>query len=192
MDRSLFVFVNPFHARHVRENGTSFVRAPEESVVCIGLRCPESPGRQEGRSYPGRSVPSASRPAQPRSAPPCADPPRPARGISGFTIFQYALHKKGLQKQICVDTLLSSQERRVAVVPRRCRSSTARCVPPSVCMGLRLFVLPKRCSGWLAALPWGQEGRLYPGRSDPSASRPAPPPRCAPPRPDPPVVCPGF
>ena len=93
--------------------------------------------------------------------------------------------------------MVSSQERRELVVPRINRASTTRCVPPSVYIGFRLFVLPKevqdsylRCSG-------GQEGRLYSGRIYPSAShpapaRPAPPPCSAPPRPDPPVECPCF
>ena len=57
MYRRLFVFVNPFHARHVREYSTI--------------------------PFPG-----------------------------------YALHEKGLQRQMGIGTLVSNQERRAAVVPR--------------------------------------------------------------------------
>ena len=81
--------------------------------------------------------------------------------------------------------------------PRLNRLSTARCDPPSVYIGFRLFVLPKSPSGQLFTMLWRQAGRLSPGRTDQWASSPArpcpaPPHRRAPPRPDPPVVRPGF
>ena len=104
----------------------------------------------------------------------------------------YALHEKGLQRQISNGPLVSSQERRAAVTPRINRWSTAGCVPQSVYIG---FV----CSRFRSVVQYsclrcfgGQEGRSSPGRSVPSASCPAPPRRASPPRPDPPVVCPGF
>ena len=105
------------------------------------------------------------------------------------------MHEKGLQRQIGVGPLVSSQERRAAVVPRINRSSTGYRVPPSVYMGFRLFVLPKRRSGQLSSMPGGKrDGCLLgePTRRRPVLPGPAPPPRRAPPRPDPPVVCPGF
>ena len=72
------------------------------------------------------------------------------------------------------------------------RSSTARCIPLSICIGRRLFVLLKRRLGQLSLIrqrPWVKEGRLIAGQTDPSASRSAwfrpalPPPCAAPPRP---------
>ena len=107
------------------------------------------------------------------------------------------MHDKGLRRQIGTGTLVSSLERRALVIPRINRGSTAGFVPLSVYMGFPLFVLLKKHSKQLSAMPVRHEGRLPPGRDDPSAShparpRPAPPPRRAPPRPDPPVVCPGF
>ena len=42
----------------------------------------------------------------------------------------HALHEKGLQGQKGVGPLVSSWERRAAVVPLMNRLSTARCVPP--------------------------------------------------------------
>ena len=44
----------------------------------------------------------------------------------------HALHEKGLQRQIGVGTLVSSQERRALFVPRIYRGLTAGFVPPSV------------------------------------------------------------
>ena len=45
---------------------------------------------------------------------------------------EHALHEKGLQRQIGVGTLVSSQERRALFVPRIYRGLTAGFVPPSV------------------------------------------------------------
>ena len=112
----------------------------------------------------------------------------------------YALREKGLQRQIAVGTLVSSQEQRAAVVPRINRLPTAdkprvlffhRFIQGFVCSCVRRVVQ----TVVLDALE--QERRLIPGRTDPSASsrvrpRSAPTSCCAPPRPDPLVVCPGF
>ena len=158
---------------------------------------------------PGRAEPSTSPPARP-----CAAPHRPARGMSGFwtrqvIIPRHALHEKGLQRQISVGTLVSSQERRALAVPlinrlstacqpRVNRGSTADFVLQSVYIGFRLFVLPKKSPGQYLRFAGGQERGLFPVRVEQTASRPCPtqprppsPPRRAPPRPDWPV-CPGF
>ena len=111
-----------------------------------------------------------------------------------------ALDEKGFQREISVGTWVSRQERRAAVVPRKSRSSTARCVPPVVYIRFRLFVLPKRFSGQLFSKSGVKNGRLFSRRIDPLASRSAlarPPCLAAsssavrrPPRP--PVICPSF
>ena len=113
----------------------------------------------------------------------------------------HALHEEVLQRQISVCTLVSSQERRAAVVLRinrlSTRRSTAGFVPPSVYMGLALFVLLTSRSRQCLGCPGKQWGRLSSGRTDPSASRrtrsrPAPPLPRGLPRPDVLVVRPGF
>ena len=101
----------------------------------------------------------------------------------------HALHEKGLQRQKGVGPLVSSQEQRALLVPRLHRSSTGRCVPPSVYIGFRLFVLLERRSVQQTCLRClgGYVGRLSPWRTVLSASRPAQPrtaaPPCAPTRP---------
>ena len=84
-------------------------------------------------------------------------------GISrgGSTIPGHALHEKGLQRQTGVGPLVSSQERRAAVVPLINRLSTAGkppvnrgLVPPPLSIGFRLFVLLGRRSGHLFSMPW--------------------------------------
>ena len=113
----------------------------------------------------------------------------------------HALHAKGLQRQIGVVTLVSSQERRALLVPRLNRGSTAG--QPVVLflrrlyVRIRLFVLPKRRSEQLSSVLWWARGTDLSWASrtfDVPSGRAslALPPRCAPPRPDPPVVCPGF
>ena len=108
----------------------------------------------------------------------------------------YALHEKGLQRQISVGTLASSQERRALLVPRINRWSTAGFVPPSVYIRFPLFVLPKsppqhlplvRQSVRGTVLSWANRSVGVPFRS----ALPSPPLRRAR-SPDPPVVCPGF
>ena len=47
-----------------------------------------------------------------------------------------------------------------AVAPVINRSSTARCVPPSIYIGFRLFVLLERRSGDVYSMPWGVRGTL--------------------------------
>ena len=72
----------------------------------------------------------------------------------GKLIPGHALHEKGLQRQIGVGTLVSSQEQRALLVPvtnrgsTGCqpvviRGSTAGFVPPPVYIGFPLFVLAK-------------------------------------------------
>ena len=117
--------------------------------------------------------------------------------LSCCSIPGHALHEKGLQRQIGVGTLFSSQERRALAVPLINRGSTPDFVPPSVYIGFPLFLLPKRRPGQCLRFAGGQEGGLSPGRIDPTASRPTQPrlpspPRRAPLRPDRHVVCLGF
>ena len=110
-----------------------------------------------------------------------------------YRIPGHALHEKGLQRQIGVVTLVSSQERRALAVPVINRLQTAR--QPRA-LFLQRFTYDFACScfwGEVQAMCLrclgGYEGRLSPGRT--VLPDPAPPPRRAP-RPDPPVVCPGF
>ena len=109
----------------------------------------------------------------------------------------HALHEKGLQRQIGDGTLVSSQERRAAVVPRINRVSTADFVPPSVYIGFALFALPKKSFKTLSSMPWRARGSVvsWANRpvgvpSYPAPPRPAAPPCAAPPRPL--MACPGF
>ena len=112
----------------------------------------------------------------------------------------HALHEMGLKKQQGDSPLVSSQERRAAVVPRIHPFSNAG---PTRAWFPHRFTLDFACSRFWRDVQdmcvrchGGYEGRLSPGRTDRSASRPArpcpAPPRRARPRPDPPVVCPGF
>ena len=85
-------------------------------------------------------------------------------------------HKKGLQRQIGVGPLVSSQKRRAAVSPQINRLSTAGFVPPSVYIGFRLFVLPKSRSGHSSSIPWRswrEKGTVVPW-----AKRPVGDPSC--------------
>ena len=114
-----------------------------------------------------------------------------------FIVPGHALHEKGLQRQIGVDTLVSRQQRRALAVPRLNRGSTARCVPPPVYIGFPLFVVAKRRSEQLFTVSWRVRS-VVGFRADrnvgtffgPALPRHAV--RRAPRRPDPPVVCPGF
>ena len=98
-------------------------------------------------------------------------------------------HGKSLWRQIGASPLVSSQERRAAVILVISRLSPGRWFKKSfVCSCFQRIVQNRMLSRL-----W----RNSPGRTDPSASRPAwlrsaPPPRRAPLRPDPPVVCPGL
>ena len=118
----------------------------------------------------------------------------------GFWIRQvpgHALHEKGLQRQIGVGTVVSSQERRALLVPRLNRWSTVCFVPPPVYIGFPLFVLAKRRSEQLFTVPWRARGTVG-FRADrnvgtlfcSASCRPAV--RRAACRTDPPLVCPGF
>ena len=84
----------------------------------------------------GRDGPSSSAPARPglaqlpRRAPPRHDPPVVCPGfeLDKFRfedIRGHALHKKGLQRQTGVGTLVSSQQRKALAVPLLNRGSTA-------------------------------------------------------------------
>ena len=90
------------------------------------------------------------------------------------------VHERGLQRQIGVGPLVSSQERRALVVPAINRSST-RCVPPTVCIGFRLFLLPESRPGQLFSMRWAAKGSVvsWTNRSVCVPSCPAPPQRSA-------------
>ena len=131
-------------------------------------------------------VPSCPAPPRPAAAPPCAAPPRPAYGVSGFWVRQvsgHALHEKGLQRQVGIGTLVSSQERRAAVVLVVNRTL---CSPN----GLHKisFVRASEESSKTVILDALEEKRvvLSPGRTDPPASHIAPPGHAPPPRRAPP------
>ena len=109
-----------------------------------------------------------------------------------------ALHEKFLRRQrhLGVDTLVSSQERRAGVVPRKNHGSNAVFVSPIDLNRICFVRLSEESFGTIAfdAL-WGKRDGCVLG--DPSAlgsarSRPAPSPRFMPPRSDPPVVYLGF
>ena len=87
----------------------------------------------------------------------------------------HALHDNGLQRQIGIGTLVSSQKRRALAVPVMNRWSIADFVPPSVYIGFRSFVLPKSRPGQRLRFAERQEGRLCPGRIDSTAFRPIQP-----------------
>ena len=102
----------------------------------------------------------------------------------------HALHEMGLQRQLGVGTLVSSQVRRAAVVPRKNRLSTRRFVPPAVYIGFRLLMLPRGRLGQLSSMLLRARGTVVPCAkrpvgvpSYPAPSRPAAPPCAAPPRP---------
>ena len=109
----------------------------------------------------------------------------------------HALHKKGLQRQIGVGTLVNSQQRRALAVPLINRWSTGRFVPPPFYIGFPLFVLAKRRSEQFFTVRWRARGAVgFKGHRNvgtlfcPASPRPAV--RPAPCRPDPSFVCPGF
>ena len=100
-----------FRIRQVGLHRILFVCACYGTFRTLVFRGPAGP------SHPWRTEPSASRPAPPALL--C----RPSVRRLASTCPQYvrvpghALHKKGLQRQISDGTLVSSQERRAAVVP---------------------------------------------------------------------------
>ena len=162
MYRRLFVFVNPFHARHVREY----------------------PRRLQERLAFGPTELSAPCSSQLRPAPPSAvrraDPTRPwcVRVLDSTSLYLFpdrpcmkrvpghALHEEGLQRQIGVGTLVNSQQRRALAVlllsrlstagqPRVNRLPTGRFISPPVYIGFPLFVLSKSRSGQLSTMLLG-------------------------------------
>ena len=107
--------------------------------------------------------------------------------ISYITIiFGYALHEKGLQRQTKRRYTGSQPEtksgRHPANKPLVNRGSTGRFVPPSVYIGIPLFVLPKKRSGQLSTMPRRVKGtvlfwanrRTAPPPRRPAVRRPAP------------------
>ena len=113
----------------------------------------------------------------------------------------HALHEKGLQKQIGVGTLVSSQERRALFVllinhgsaadkPVVNRWSTAGFVPPSVLNTNEIVRASEETFRTVFSIRWGARGWVvsWPDRpngvpSFPAPPRPAPPPCAAPTRP---------
>ena len=106
----------------------------------------------------------------------------------------HALHEKGSQRQKSIGPLVSSQERRAAVVSLINRLSTARqplvVFLDSVYIGCYLSVLPKKRPGRSSPVPWGSKWTIVLWAHRPASPRPVPPcpdpPRLAPPRPAPP------
>ena len=145
---------------------------PSHSVRrwCRGIASRDTPtgfflrlsGRRKERLYSGRTDSSAFRPARPRFAPPPHHaPPRTGPPVIYQSVPGHVLHEKCLRGQIGDGTLVSSKERRAAVVPRIKRLSTADkvvinrlstagLVPTSVYIGCPLFVLPKSRCGSLS------------------------------------------
>ena len=80
-----------------------------------------------------------------------------------------------------VGPLVSSQERRAAIVPLISRWSSAGLVPPPLYIGFRLFVLLRRRLGHLCSIPWRIRGTdvSWANRSVDVPSCPAPPRRPA-------------
>ena len=70
----------------------------------------------------------------------------------------HASHEQSLQGQRGFGPLVSSQDQRGLLVPLINRSSTGRCVLPSVYIGFRLFVLLGRRSCDVSTMPWGVRG----------------------------------
>ena len=95
-------------------------------------------------------------------------------------ILRHALHDKGLQSQRRRSTGQqpgTNSARGPADNPLINRSSTGRFVLPSVYIGFRLFVLPKKPPGRLSSMPWGARGSVvsWANRLAGVPARPAPP-----------------
>ena len=109
----------------------------------------------------------------------------------------HALHEKGLQRQMGVGPLVSSQERKALMAPVVNRLSNGDFVPPSVLSTISLVRAPEESLRTVFSICWGARGRVvsWPDRPNGVQCYPAPPlspPRRAPPRPERPVVCPGI
>ena len=151
MYRRLFVFVNSFHARNVREKPTKQQNPRLTSGSSAVYPRLISGTKSALRSWLLTSVPTPICLCKPFSCKACPGISlvRPSGETFKRRVFDafpaHALHEKGLQRQIGVGTLVSSQERRTLFrpgdKPRMNRWSTADFVPPSVYIGFRLFVL---------------------------------------------------
>ena len=141
-----------------------------------------------------RAKPSTFVPARPGLAPPPRRaPPRPDPPVvcSGFGVGRFpghALHEKGLQRQIGVGTLLSSQKRRALFVPRFNRtfcSSTGLHRISFVRASEETFtrVLFGTLSGTKERCPLGEPNRRRPFRPGPAWPRRRAVHRLAPTRP---------
>ena len=150
----------------------------------------------------GRALDAKSRPSSPRAPLLGAARPGPVSARRGpaparryirvwdstdLFIPKHALHEKHFQRHTFVGPLVSSPERRAAMVPQINRSSTSRqplvVFLDPVYTGFNMFVLPKRRPGRLLSVPGVENPRSCPGRTAPPSLRPAPaPPRSAPTR----------
>ena len=172
--------------------------------MVVQSNCFRPLGGQGSRLFPWRTDPvgTPSCPTPPRLGARRAlgrpDPPVVCSSLKlDKYIPGYALHEKGLHNQMVHWSADGTKSARgPADEPLVSRWATGGHVPPSVCIGTRLFVLPESRSKQLhSTVGGGQEGRVLPWRTDRSASRPAPPRPAAGRalgRPGPPGICPGF
>ena len=170
---AFFVFVIPFHARHVRESMYQCLCIRNRLEISIEIAIPHHPILCK-----------------------MADAP-----VLESSIPKHALHEKSCRDKYATVHWPAAKQKsasRPADNPRINRWSNMGYVPPSVWMGFPLFVLPKRGPRRVAfdsperqrtVLSWANRSVGVPLCSAPAI--PAIPP-CAQPRPDPPVVCPGF
>ena len=115
---------------------------------------------------------------------------------------EHALHEKGLQRQIGVGTLVSSQEQRALLVPviktgRKVLVVNRMLCSPNGLHGISLVRASEELFRTVVfdALGGARDGRVLCEQSRRRPILPGPPRPAAPPcaaRPDPPVVCPGF
>ena len=106
----------------------------------------------------------------------------------GVSFSRIRLHEKNSHRQKGVNTLVSSQERTVSVVPRINRLSTAG-FAPSVSIEICLLVLPKKPSQQLSSMPSRARRTVVSWADRPTRvlswlalARPVPPPCAAPSR----------
>ena len=109
------------------------------------------------------------------------------RGVGPVLLYEYGGSRYVHGQQ----PLVSSQEQRALLALLISRGPTAGCVPQSIIIGFRLFVLLGGHPGDVPSMPCKVRGTVVFWAGHPVLPDSAPPPRRAP-RPDPPVVCPGF